>query len=270
MNNLVQRTITGIIFLVLVVGAVIFHKLSFFLLFALIIAGSMYEFYSLAERKSYKPQKIFGVILGILFFTANFIYANNYFGVKIFLPLILLLITVYIVELYRKSDQVFVNIGFTLLGIIYIALPLSLANYIVLEDAVNYNWQLLLGFFIITWSFDTFAYIFGVSLGKHRLFERISPKKSWEGFIGGVIFTIIIAYPVSLLFSELNFVHWAIVAILVSVAGTYGDLVESAFKRNINRKDSGNIMPGHGGFLDRFDAILFSLPAFYVFLQIIN
>lgn len=268
MNNLVQRTITGIIFLILVTGAIIFHSLSFLMLFTLIIIGSMYEFYSLSEEKNYKPQKIFGIILGVLFFIANFIYANHYFDFKIFLPLILLIPSVFVVELYRNSDHVFVNIGFTLLGIIYIALPLSLANYIVLSGN-DYNGELLMGFFILTWSFDTLAFIFGVSFGKHWLFERISPKKSWEGFIGGIIFTIVIAYPLSLILTDLNYVQWAIAAIFVSVAGTYGDLVESAFKRNNNKKDSGNILPGHGGFLDRFDAVLFSLPVFYFFLQII-
>lgn len=268
MNNIIQRTITGIIFLTIVIGAIILHKISFFILFELIIICSMYEFYSLAEKENYKPQKLYGIFIGALFFGANFLYANQYIGIKIFLPLIILTAGIFIFELYRRSEQLLADIGFTFLGIIYIAIPLSLANYIVIDNE-NYHWSLLLGFFILTWTFDTFAYIFGISFGKHRLFERISPKKSWEGFIGGLIFSIIIAYPISLIFQELNFMQWAITAIIASVIGTYGDLVESSFKRSHDKKDSGSMLPGHGGILDRFDAIFFSLPVFYVFLQFI-
>lgn len=269
MNNLIQRTITGIIFLVLVIGAIIFHKISFFILFELIIICSMYEFYALAEKENYRPQKLYGIIIGTLLFATNFFYVNQYIGIKVFLPLIILIAGIFIIELYKKSNQILADIGFTLLGIIYIALPLSLANYIVLHNG-SYHWTLLLGFFILTWTFDTLAYIFGVSFGKHRLFERISPKKSWEGFIGGLIFTTVASYPISLLFPELSFMQWALAAVIVSVVGTYGDLVESSLKRNHDKKDSGKILPGHGGMLDRFDAILLSLPVFFVFLQIIH
>lgn len=263
-----QRTITGIIFLTLVVGAIVFSKISFFILFELIIICSMVEFYSLAEKENYKPQKLYGIIVGVIVFAANFFYVNQYIGIKVFLSFIILTAGIFIFELYRRSEQILADVGFTLLGIIYIALPLSLTNYIVIENG-NYHWRLLLGFFILTWTFDTFAFIFGISFGKHRLFERISPKKSWEGFIGGLVFTTIVSYPVSLIFYELNLMQWAITAIIVSVVGTYGDLVESSFKRSHDKKDSGSMLPGHGGMLDRFDAILFSLPVFYVFLQLI-
>lgn len=268
MNNLVQRTITGIVFLTLVIGAIVFHKISFFILFELIIIFSMDEFYSLTEKENYKPQKLYGIITGAIIFAANFFYVTQNIGTKIFLPLIILTAGIFIFELYRRSEKIMADVGFTLLGIIYIALPLSLANYIVFENG-NYHWRLLLGFFILTWIFDTIAYIFGISFGKHRLFARISPKKSWEGFIGGFIFTIIASYPISLIFTELNLMQWAITAIIVSVVGTYGDLVESSFKRSYDQKDSGKMLPGHGGILDRFDAILFSLPVFYIFLQLI-
>jgi len=267
LNNLIQRTITGIIFLTLVIGAIVFHQISFFILFELIIICSMYEFYSLAEKENYKPQKFYGIFIGAIGFAATFFYVNQYIGVKVFLPLIILTAGIFIFELYRRSEHMLADVGFTLLGIIYIALPLSLSNYIVIENG-DYHWKLLLGFFILTWTFDTFAYISGVSFGKHRLFERISPKKSWEGFFGGLIFTTIASYPVSLIFSELNLMQWAITAIIVSVVGTYGDLVESSIKRSHDKKDSGSMLPGHGGMLDRFDAILFSLPVFYIFLQL--
>lgn len=269
MSNLVKRTITGILFLVLVVGSIELGKISFFILFELIIIAAMYEFYTLAEKKKFKPLKIYGIVIGAIVFAANYFFVNNLIGAQIFLTIIPLIIGVFIIELYRKSEQGFVNIGFTLLGILYIAIPFSFANYIVFSDEINYNSHLLLGFFFLTWGFDTLAYVFGVSFGKHRLFERISPKKSWEGFIGGALSSLGVAYVISIFYTELSFLHWALLSVLISVFGTYGDLVESSFKRNIDEKDSGSILPGHGGVLDRFDAVLFTLPLFYVYLQLI-
>lgn len=270
MSNLIKRTITGIIFLAVVVGAIVIGNISFFILFELIIIAAMYEFYTLAEKKKHKPLKIYGIVIGAMIFAANYCFVNEIFGAKIFLAIIPLIISIFIIELYRKSENSFVNIGFTLLGVIYIAIPFSFANYIVISEKVNYSSHLLLGFFFLTWSFDTLAYVFGVSFGKHRLFERISPKKSWEGFIGGAISSVGVAYVLSIFFTEISFIHWALLSVLISVFGTYGDLVESSFKRNIDEKDSGNILPGHGGILDRFDAVLFTLPLFYVYLQFIQ
>ena len=234
-----------------------FNEISFFILFELIIIGAMYEFYTLAEKKRFKPQKIFGIIIGAIVFAVNYFFANDIIESKIFLLIIPTVISVFIVELYRKSDYAFVNIGFTILGVIYIAVPFSFANYIVIND--GYDFHLLLGFLILIWSFDTLAYIFGVTFGKHRLFERISPKKSWEGFIGGLISNVGMAYLISLVFKDLTFQNWVVLSLIVSVFGTFGDLVES-----------GNILPGHGGVLDRFDAMLLTLPLFYVYLQLVQ
>jgi phosphatidate cytidylyltransferase len=270
LSNLIKRTITGIIFLVVVVGAIAIGNISFFILFELIIIGAMYEFYTLAEKKKFSPLKVYGIVIGAIVFAANYLFVNDIIGTKIFLAIIPLIISIFIIELYRKTEYGFVNIGFTLLGILYIAIPFTLANYIVFSIEANYNAQLLLGFFFLTWSFDTLAYVFGVSFGKHRLFERISPKKSWEGFIGGTLSSLAVAFVLSIFFTEMSFLNWAVLSILISVFGTFGDLVESLFKRNIDEKDSGNILPGHGGILDRFDAVLFTLPLFYVYLQFIQ
>lgn len=270
MSNLVQRTITGIIFLAIVITAIAVSKITFLILFLLIIIGSMYELFVLSGKDSITPLKIYGILVGIIIFLANYFYVNKILSAKCFLLIIPLIIGVFIIELYRKSEQPFTNIGFTLLGLLYIAVSLSFANYIVIDDQLNYNPYLLLGFFFLMWSYDTLAYVFGISFGKHRLFERISPKKSWEGFIGGSVSTIGIAYVVSIIFPELRFFDWAIVAIIASVAGTFGDLVESSFKRSIDEKDSGRLLPGHGGVLDRFDAVLFALPLFFVYLQLIH
>ncbi|HAN18475.1 MAG: hypothetical protein A2X13_08805 [Bacteroidetes bacterium GWC2_33_15] len=270
MSNLVQRTITGIIFLIIVIGAITLGKVTFLILFTFILAGSMYEFYTLSQKDEIRPLKIYGILVGIIALLTNFLFANNLMSYKCFLLLIPLIIGIFIIELYRKSDQPFTNIGFTILGILYIAIPLSFANYIVIDNQQNYNPNLLLGFFFLMWSYDTLAYVFGISFGKHRLFERISPKKSWEGFIGGTLSSLGIAYIISLFFKELGFFDWAITALIVAIAGTFGDLVESSFKRSVDEKDSGKILPGHGGTLDRFDAVLLALPLFYLYLQFVQ
>lgn len=228
----------------------------------------MYEFYTLAQKKGFNPQKIYGMVIGAGIFAANYFFVNDSVDARVFAAFIPIVLSIFIIELYRKSDHVFIDIGFTILGILYISIPLSLSNYIVFSNG-SYHWHLLLGFFLLTWSFDTLAYIFGISFGKHRLFERISPKKSWEGFIGGAISSIGVAYVISLFFKDLSFIQWASASVIISIFGTYGDLVESSFKRNINEKDSGSLLPGHGGLMDRFDAVFFTLPLFYLYLQII-
>jgi phosphatidate cytidylyltransferase len=130
--------------------------------------------------------------------------------------------------------------------------------------------NILVGFFIILWIYDSGAYVFGVSFGKHRLFERISPKKSWEGFIGGSIVAISAANVISVFFTELRLFDWLIISAIIIVFGTFGDLVESLLKRELNIKDSGNILPGHGGILDRFDGIFLSVPIIFAYLQIVR
>lgn len=268
MSDLVQRTLTGIIFLVIVIGAIVLNEFSFLILFELIVIGAMYEFYTLAEKKQFNPQKIYGIIIGAMVFAANYFFAKQQLSAEYYLAFIPIIISVFLIELYRDSEHVFVNIGFTLLGVIYIAVPLSVASYIVFWSN-EYSYSLLLGFFVLMWSFDTLAYVFGVSFGKHRLFERVSPKKSWEGFIGGLITNVGMAYIISFIFKDFTFIQWAGLSILISVFGTFGDLVESSFKRNIDEKDSGSLLPGHGGVLDRFDAVLFTLPLFYVYLHLV-
>ncbi len=133
-----------------------------------------------------------------------------------------------------------------------------------------YNPHLLLGFFFLLWTNDTGAYLVGRSIGKHKLWERISPKKTWEGFFGGLILSIIIGYVISLYYPELNYILWIVMAALVSIFGTMGDLVESVFKRSIDAKDSGSILPGHGGILDRFDGVFLSTPFVLVLLQLVE
>lgn len=231
----------------------------------------MWEFYTAITTSVFKLQKYIGIITGIILFTGCFLYTSKFADSKVLLPVIVLVVFIFISELYLKSTQPFMSIAYTLLSIIWIAVPVSLMNFLVFPDITSsYTPVILLGFFFLTWANDSFAYIFGVTLGKHRLFERISPKKSWEGSVGGMLMTLITAYIISIFFTGLTMNNWLIIASIIVVAGTFGDLAESLFKRSFNIKDSGSILPGHGGILDRFDSAFIAIPCVFTYLQIIK
>lgn len=301
MSNLLKRSITGLFFVAILIGSIVFSSISFFFLFLIITIAGMLEFYKLSRLAKAAPQKYVGLVIGILFFIFNFFYSINYIDLKFFLIFIPLLVLVFVNELYLNNKRPFTNIAYTLLGVIYVAVPFSMMNYFVfrpgieMQDLVtvktalnidflnnminyfsflkpNYNFTYtpnrLLGFFFLLWANDTGAYIFGVSFGKHRLFERVSPKKSWEGSLGGAAVTMTVAYFLSKYFVDITFVDWMIIGLIIVIMGTWGDLVESLFKRSINIKDSGNILPGHGGMLDRFDSVLLAAPIVFTYLQL--
>jgi len=177
---------------------------------------------------------------------------------------------IFILELYRRKQYPFQNIALTLTGIIYIVIPVMVMIKIALGftpgDDDTYHGEVIMGCIFILWALDTGAYMIGSWIGKNRLFERISPKKSWEGFFGGLIVALFAAWLVSVWFPDLTLTEWMIVAIIISVTGTLGDLVESMLKRSLGVKDSGTIFPGHGGILDRFDALLISIPFVFFYL----
>lgn len=268
MNNFFQRTITGIVFVAVLIGAIYFHYYSFLILFSLIVILSLSEFYKIVKSENVNPQKVTGVAAAIILFatvaysqaTGNFIYLLINFPV---------LFLIFIVELFRNKKNPFNNIAFTVLGIIYIALPVSLINLIVISPGSEYNPVLILGYFFLLWSYDTGAYLVGRLIGKNKLFERVSPKKTWEGAIGGIIISIGISYIISQYYVLLSFYQWAVIAVLIAVTGTLGDLTESMLKRSTDIKDSGSLLPGHGGLLDRFDALFVSIPFVTAYLYLI-
>ena len=175
---------------------------------------------------------------------------------------------VYMIKLYKKFERKpFTNIAYTFLGLFYVAIPFSLLN-IAVFDETGYHFEVILGCLLILWASDTGAYFAGTFFGKRKLFERISPKKSWEGFFGGAVLALLFAFGVSKYLDYLNTVQWMVVAVIIIVAGTFGDLIESLLKRSIEIKDSGTTLPGHGGFLDRFDGLLISAPFIVAYLEI--
>ena len=220
------------------------------------------------DQEGLKRNKIriwMGVAFGMLPYLGVAILQLNIFGFTInqlfissfaFLPLIFFC---FIFELFSKSETPFHNVALILLGITYLSIPFSMLNLIAFNDGL-FNPNLILGMLLLTWSNDTGGYLVGSQIGKNKLLPRISPKKTWEGFGGGVVMTFLVAYGLSQYFHEINTKDWLVVAGLVSTFGTVGDLVESMLKRSFDAKDSGTLLPGHGGFLDRFDAFVFLIP----------
>jgi phosphatidate cytidylyltransferase len=246
------------------------------MLFFVIAILGLWEFYKLSEKAGCQPQKIMGLVLGVLLFAAlvlRFFTTSNHLAAIPVALLLPALFSIFIIELYRKKENPFGNIAFTLLGIIYVVLPFSLIctlpfGEIYLEDVQTYIYTpgTIIGLLFILWSSDTGAYLSGKAFGKHKLFERISPGKTWEGTIGGGILSIVVAYIVSLYFTELRMIDWIVIAVIIVVAGNLGDLVQSLFKRSVGVKDSGNILPGHGGILDRFDSLIMATPFIFTYL----
>lgn len=266
--------------LAVVLGAIMWSKWSFGVLLLAIIVGGEREFYRLATKAGYNPQKFVGYLAGVVIFIIAFsgmlflLSDESLLGLGTLLALamililyiILLLPMMFINELFRKSTTPIANIGTTLMGIVYVAMPISLLTFIpiMIGKGEWSPWAVLFYIFII-WANDVFAYLFGITLGKHRLFERISPKKSWEGFIGGLLGAMAMGY-IAATITGGNNIEWIGMALIAAISGVLGDLVESLFKRSVDVKDSGRILPGHGGWLDRFDALLLSVPFVFLYL----
>lgn len=263
-----KRAISGIFFVAVVVGATIFSRYSFFAVFLLLMVVCMSEFYRLILKIKSCPQTLLGIIIGTVIFCWCYAFTTGIVEAFTGYIMVALVMAVFIIELFRAKQKPIHNIAFTLLGIVYVAVPFSLLNFVVINDDA-YSAQYLLAMLFMVWGNDTGAYIFGVSMGKHKLFPRISPKKSWEGFIGGVIFTAIVAYLLSLVYTKTSLTHWLFLGAVACVFAVLGDLVESMFKRAVGVKDSGKFMPGHGGALDRFDALIMVIPAYYIFLKLL-
>ena len=268
-SNLAQRAITALVGGVLVLTAIIYSDWTYFLIFAGILGFSQMEFYKLSGLDCMLPLKSFGTILGLLIFALTFMVEKEglpYGYLYLIFPLVSL---TFFIKLYKKTDKKpFTGIAYTYLGIFYVALPFSLLNFAVFSVDSVYHYEILVGCLLILWASDTGAYFAGTRFGKTKLFERVSPKKSWEGFLGGAFLAIVVAFVLSQYFVVLEDWKWLVIAGIIIIAGTYGDLIESLFKRSIEIKDSGSVLPGHGGFMDRFDGLLLSAPFITAFLKI--
>lgn len=267
-KNFIQRTISGAIFVVIVIASILIAPWTFAVIFVVITALALHEFYKLTHKPGEVDVNIpVGVIGGILLFICSFMYAHKLVTFPVYPIYGLYVLVVLIAELFRKKKNPVNNWAYFVLGQIYIALPFSLLNFILFIN--GYQPILLMAVFITIWVNDTGAYVSGMTLGKHKMFERISPKKTWEGFIGGALFALLSGYVFSRFIPDISLVQWLIFSELVVIFGTLGDLCESLIKRTEQVKDSGNVIPGHGGILDRFDSMLMAAPVIFIFLSLI-
>ncbi len=269
MSNFWARTFTGIVFITVVLGSIWLGATVFSIVTLVIALAALHEFYTLIPEQKAASNLYSGLILGAF----SFISLSGLMPAEKTATLIPLLAPltaiIFFAELYRKKPEPIQNIGLTLMGVVYVVVPfiLLIRTGFLIQEGVFYR-GLVAGIFFLIWSNDTFAYLVGSKLGKTKLFERISPKKSWEGSIGGVLFTFGTAWLLNYYNPEVGMVNWMVIAFIVCITGTLGDLTESLFKRALGVKDSGNILPGHGGLLDRFDAVLLSIPFVWAWLQL--
>ncbi len=265
MNNFLKRTLTASVFVAVLLGCTYYNQLSFSILFFCITILGLREFYSLSSKEGCTPQKIWGIVAGATLFITNALVSMGYCSHRILVIPIPMIFLTFIFELYTKSINPFRNIAFTILGVVYVGVPFSLLNYLVTYTG-SYNHELLVGLFFILWSGDSGAYLVGSAIGKRKLFPRVSPGKTWEGFIGGSIASYVVVFFVSKYYVSIGVIDWMLLATLIILIGTLGDLVKSLFKRSVNVKDSGNLLPGHGGIIDRFDSLLMSVPFVFTYL----
>ena len=274
MKNFIVRTITGIIFVAAIVSCFL-NPIAMVVLFALVTGLTVWEFTGIVNEHvaATTLNRVICTVAGVWFFLAMFGFCWGLVNSAVFLVYLFTIMYLVISELYLKHENPINNWAYTMLSQMYIAMPLSLINVLAFmgsaDGEVHYNYVLPLSVFVFLWVNDSGAYCCGSLLGRHKLFPRVSPGKSWEGSIGGAVLVVVVAYVISQLLgtsSPLTALEWMGLGLVVVIFGTWGDLVESLFKRTLGIKDSGNILPGHGGMLDRFDSSLMAFPAAAIYL----
>lgn len=283
MKNFITRTITGILFVAIMVTGICLRGDAMILLFALITGLTLWEFTGLVNEHvaDTTVNRFITTAAGVYLSLAFAGYCTGIVPPSAFIPYLLTLIYLFISELYLKQKNPIQDWAYTMLSQLYIALPFSMINVLSfqadpLSGQIAYHWLLPMSVFIFLWANDTGAYCAGSLFGRHKLFPRVSPGKTWEGSIGGAVIVLIIAAVISYfagsdaslstLNAQLSTLKWLGLGLVVVFFGTWGDLVESLFKRTLGIKDSGNILPGHGGMLDRFDSSLMAIPAAVIYL----
>lgn len=245
------------------------HPVIFALVFATLLFFTQLEFYKLVEKGDSYPRKATGLIMGVLLFVICFGVVYGIIPRSSFFIFIPALIIIFLFDVLRDNSKLIQNVSMTLTGFIYVAVPFSLLNFIIFpgypENPV-FTPIMLIGILFIMWVYDTGAYITGSLIGKHKIHEKISPNKTWEGLTGGSVLAIIMGMTYSYISKSAEISEWMIITLIIIIFGTLGDLFESKIKRKLMVKDSGNVLPGHGGLLDRLDSFLFIIPVIFVWL----
>jgi len=263
---------------IFIMGGFWLHPVTFFITGLVLLIGTQYEYYLMIRNTGVRPQMVPGIITGSTAYVVSTLIASGVIPKNSFLVLIPMMLVMMVLELYRKQNKPFDSLAHTFFSILYTAVPFSMFPFsafmrtglksLLPHESIIFSPGIIIGFFLLIWANDTGAYLTGISIGRHKLMQRISPKKTWEGFFGGVIIAALVAWLLSDWLGVVNKIHWVFISLIISLAGTYGDLIESMLKRSIGVKDSGTIMPGHGGFLDRFDSAIISFPIVYLFISL--
>ena len=273
MKNLIIRLLTGTVYVGTIIFCVIYNSYTFLALFMIITILCLREFYRMVNiPKETKINPYVHGIGGATLFLVFFLYESGITGRFIFSLYLLYIVGTLIYELYANHKNPITHLAYIIFGQCYIALPIAVLNLLAFPDATahppEYRWDWIIVLLLFIWANDSGAYVIGVPFGKHRLWERISPKKSWEGFFGGLAFTVVSACIFASFYPQISWYHWVTLSVGVAVLSTYGDLVESLIKRTLEVKDSGYSLPGHGGFLDRFDSLLLAVYVMLLYVQL--
>lgn len=275
MNNFFKRTVTGSLIVLITSALILINEWTFFVFVLVSGVWLNIEFLRIAKNDRNKPNITLTILSSIIILALAFCVNSFNLNTALYWLIPIPLFVIFIAELFSKNETPIRNISISLFTLVYTVFPLIVSIFIVNGDILYFQTTVnmftptvLLGVFVLIWVYDSMAYCVGVPLGRHRLFERVSPKKSWEGTIGGAVLTIIAGYFINLLFPILPKIDWVVITLIVIVFGTLGDLIESLFKRSFAIKDSGGALPGHGGLLDRFDSFIFTIPWVWIYLII--
>lgn len=278
LNNFFTRTITGAGIVLFILGGFWLHPWTFFTAGLILLTGCITEYFKIIKRTGSEPQVLTGLFTGIYMYVASTFVACGAAGAWLLMLLLAVIPMAIIIEIYRKQQQPFHALAQTVFPALYIALPFSLFPFsawnhegmktIFGDNSILFSPGLVIGFFILIWANDTGAYLTGITLGRHKLLERISPKKTWEGLAGGLVLAVVAGWFLSGWLGLISRPGWIIIALITGIAGTLGDLAESMLKRSSGVKDSGTFLPGHGGFLDRFDSTIMAFPLVYLFVTL--
>jgi len=271
-NNFIKRTITGAFFVIFIIGSVLLNPWVFASLFLLVSVAGMFEYFRVMARLDLYPARMTSLLVSVVVYAGVVSVLTGLLSPDYLKAGIVIVPLLLIVELFRNKGNPFRNVAAAMLGIVWIVFPLALLSGF-FNPAADRGWihgGALLGFFLILWIYDSGAYIVGSIAGKRKMLERISPGKSWEGFAGGTAAGLLTAYMISASFLEFSSLEWMLIAIVIIIFGTLGDLIESMLKRSAGIKDSGSLLPGHGGILDRFDAVLVAAPFVYLIITFLR
>lgn len=271
-RNFLTRSLTAVFFVLIILAALLLHHILFGIVFGLFMLAALEETYKLFSRKGDKAQEGYGLFAGSVIFASAYLVSQDITGLEIYLLVVPMFMGFFLIEIFKKKKKDYRSVSQTIFGLVYVTVPFSMFNFLGASELWQSNIQnyFLLAFFIILWANDTGAYLIGSLIGKHPFAKNISPKKTIEGTAGGIFVATGAAALLSMLSPDVSMLTWVGLGLIISISGTYGDLAESMFKRRAGVKDSGTIMPGHGGALDRFDSFIFAVPAAFTYIQILE